>query len=345
MDLFSRKLYYYHLPKELIAQFPNKGRSSSRLMVVNRKNQSIEHQKFFHLPEYLEKDDVLVINTSKVIPARLFACKITGARIEMLLLNPCSGQKDTWRCLIKPSNRIHDGEHLVINNSLSAVVLSREPNNLWVVNFQYDGDFIPLLYQYGQIPLPKYIKRGQHEEDKDAYQTVYADSIGSVAAPTAGLHFDVELLDRIRDKGVKIANVVLHVGLGTFRSVQTEDIREHQMHAEYCEISSESATLINQAKENGKKVVAVGTTSTRTLESFADAKQVQSGHKWSDIFLYPGKEIKIIDSLITNFHIPESTLLMLVSAFTSYELTMKAYQLAIQEKYRFFSYGDAMLIL
>jgi S-adenosylmethionine:tRNA ribosyltransferase-isomerase len=342
MNIYNREAYSYSIPQELIAQYPLKDRSSARLMVVDRKSNSIEHKVFTDIINYLNPGDVLVLNVTKVFPARLYGNKETGANVEILLVQPNANNE--WLCLVKPGQRAKTGNKIIINEHLTAEVLSTQKGGIRLIKFHCEQKFMSLLEKYGKVPLPSYIDREAIKEDKKDYQTVYAKDNGSVAAPTAGLHFTNELLQKIKYKGVNIAEVTLHVGIGTFRPVYTEDIREHKMHAEYCSIPQETADMINQAKQAGKRIIAVGTTSTRTLESFATGSHLEHGTKWTDIFIYPGKKLNIIDAQITNFHTPASTLLMLVSAFAGYDLTMTAYQKAIEERYRFFSYGDAMLI-
>jgi len=342
VDLLNRASYHYHLPPELIAQHPLPQRDAARLMVVDRQKQTIEHHHFYDIINYLEKDDVLVINTSKVFPARLYGHKHTGAKIEVLLLHPI--KDNFWCVLIKPVARLKVGDEIIFSENLSAIYFGQIENDRVIGLIAKKGLYETLL-EIGEIPLPHYIKRKPDESDNETYQTVYAKESGSVAAPTAGLHFTQDLLKKIKNKGVKIAKVVLSVGAGTFQPVKVDNITEHPMHIEYCGITKSNAKIINTAKENGKRVIAVGTTSTRTLETFADGSQIKTGGTWTRIFIYPGKEIKIADCLVTNFHLPESTLLMLVCAFAGYDLTMQAYQTAIDQKYRFFSYGDAMLVV
>lgn len=344
-NLLLRKSYHYDLPKELIAQYPLKNRTDSRLMLINKTKNEIKHSYFSNITDYLYEGDILVLNTTKVIPARLFGKKEKeeGANVEILLVTPKNDNE--WICLVRPGKKLKPGHIILINENLHAEILNYEDNGMRLIKFHYKKDFWEDLETSGEVPLPPYITRKADSNDKKSYQTVYAKQKGSVAAPTAGLHFTKELLTKITEKNIQIVEVVLHVGLGTFRPVETEDITEHKMHSELCEISKESADLINKAKDENRRIVSVGTTSTRTLESFAkDNCRVDYGTKFTDIFIYPGKKLKIIDAQITNFHMPESTLLMLVSAFAGYDLTMNAYQTAVKEKYRFFSYGDAMFI-
>lgn len=332
----------FDLPQELIAQTPILNRDQSRLLVLDKKTGDIEHHIFKDIVNYLNPGDVLVINDTKVIPARLMGVKEdTGAVIELLLLKDLGN--DTWECLSRPQKRLHIGTIVKFSDELSAEVIELLSDGVTRVKLLYSGILLEILDRLGEMPLPPYI----HEKlsDKDRYNTVYAKNIGSAAAPTAGLHFTNELLSELKDKGVIITNVTLHVGLGTFRPVEVDDINNHHMHSEYYNMSRETADILNKAKENGNKIIAVGTTSTRTLESVINkyGKFVEcSGN--TDIFIYPGYEFKAIDSLITNFHLPKSTLVMLVSALAGRENILNAYHEAINEKYRFFSFGDAMLI-
>ena len=341
----------YELPKELIAQTPSEKRDECRLMVLNRNNKSVEHRHFYDILDYLNPGDCLVLNDSRVIPARIFGTKKgTGAHIEILIIKRIEGDK--WEALVKPGKRLHDGDVVIIdeNNKFEAHILGihDEGNGTRLIEFVYDGIFMERLEEIGSMPLPPYIERKAEQEDKEMYQTVYSRIDGSVAAPTAGLHFTNELLDAARAKGVKTAFVTLHVGIGTFRPVKTENIEDHKMHFEECTVSEETAATINETIDAGGRIIAVGTTSTRTLESMAaetpSGWRVAAGSKSTGIFIYPGYEYKIIDALITNFHLPKSTLLMLISALYDREEILKAYNIAVNEKYRFFSYGDAMLI-
>ncbi|MGN0391127.1 MAG: tRNA preQ1(34) S-adenosylmethionine ribosyltransferase-isomerase QueA [Wujia sp.] len=336
--------FYYDLPQELIAQDPLLKRSDSRLMVLNRGDDSIEHRHFSDILDYLNPGDCLVINDTKVLPARLIGVKEdTGASIEVLLLKRHS---DTvWETLVKPGKKARPGARISFGDGKligEVTDIVEEGNRL--VRFEYEGIFEEVLDELGQMPLPPYIT---HQlEDKNRYQTVYATHTGSAAAPTAGLHFTEELLAEVEKKGVSIARVTLHVGLGTFRPVKVENITDHHMHSEFYVIEEDAASIINETKANGGKVVAVGTTSTRTLETVADASgHVRACSGWTDIFIYPGYAFKVVDRLITNFHLPESTLLMLVSALYDRDKVLHAYEVAVEEKYRFFSFGDAMLIL
>lgn len=336
--------FYYDLPQELIAQDPLEDRASSRLLVLGREDGSIRHETFCDVTRYLDAGDCLVINNTRVIPARLFGEREgTGATIEVLLLK--RKENDTWETLVKPGKKARTGTKISFGGGLLAgevVDVTDDGNRL--IRFVYEGIFEEILDRLGQMPLPPYITHPL--ADKNRYQTVYAKYDGSAAAPTAGLHFTPELLEKIRGMGVRIAEVTLHVGLGTFRPVKVADVSDHHMHSEYFEVSAEAAALINETKRSGRRVVAVGTTSCRTLESAADADGFltqKSG--WTDIFIYPGYKFKVIDALITNFHLPESTLVMLVSALAGREHVLHAYEEAIRERYRFFSFGDAMMIL
>lgn len=334
--------FNYELPEELIAQVPIKQRDESRLMVLDRKNEAIEHKVFKDIIDYLNEGDCLVINNTKVIPARIYGEKETGARVEFLLLKQL--EDDVWETIVRPGNKLHVGAKVIFGDGLlKAEVLETMEGGTRKVKFEYNGIFNEILDQIGLMPLPPYI----HEElkERDRYQTVYAKYQGSAAAPTAGLHFTPELLEKIKQKGVKIAKVTLHVGIGTFRPVKVEKIEDHHMHSEHFYIKKEDADLINQAKEQGKRVIAVGTTSTRVLETIADEKGlVKETEADTQIFIYPGYKFKCIDALITNFHLPESTLLMLVSSFAGREFILNAYNEAVKRKYSFFSFGDAMFI-
>ncbi|MFB3844342.1 MAG: tRNA preQ1(34) S-adenosylmethionine ribosyltransferase-isomerase QueA [Candidatus Cloacimonadaceae bacterium] len=342
-DFTKKSSYYYNLPKNLIAQYPLPERTQARLMLLNRQLQTISHRHFFELPEILQAGDVLVLNKTRVIPARLFAKKQNGTKVEVFLLNEV--KNDVWKCIVHPGKRLKQPQEVIFSEKLSGFIGSADQDGVREITFRYTGDFWQLLEQIGHVPLPPYIQRNDETSDKSDYQTVYASVNGSVASPTAGLHFTQELLDTLSQKGVTLAEVLLHVGLGTFRPVKVDDITHHKMHSEFCQIDEETADLINQAKKEGKRIIAVGTTCVRTLESMAENGKIIPGQKWTDIFIYPGKTFQIIDGLLTNFHLPESTLIMLVAAFAGYDFTMKAYETAVSEKYRFFSYGDAMLIL
>ena len=343
MSLTKKSSYWYNLPAELIAQHPKNTRSESRMLVLDKATGRVEHEKFNNIIEHLKPSDILVVNNTKVIPARLFGYKTTGAKVEVFLLEQKTDS--SWECLVKPGRKLQIGAEIVFNEKLKAKIINHADEGGRIVEFYWDGNFWNILEEIGNVPLPPYIKRESTEKDKETYQTVYAQERGSVAAPTAGLHFTKPLMQQIREKGIEILEVVLHVGLGTFRPVKTDDIKDHTMHSEHCQISEDVALKINQAKKTGRRIIVVGTTTTRTLESFAENRQLNSGSHWTEIFLYPGKEIQIIDGLITNFHMPESTLMMLVSAFAGYENIMNAYKIAVEQKYRFFSYGDSMLIL
>ena len=336
--------FYFDLPKELIAQDPLEDRSSSRLLVLDRKTGAREHRIFRDIVEYLNPGDCLVINNTKVIPARLYGAKEgTQAKIEILLLKRREG--DVWETLVKPGKKAKPGTKISFGDGLlMGEVLDVVDEGNRLIKFTYDGIFEEILDQLGQMPLPPYIT---HQlKDKNRYQTVYAKHDGSAAAPTAGLHFTPELLRQIEEKGVKIAHVTLHVGLGTFRPVKVEDVTQHHMHSEYFFIEGDQAKLINDTKAAGGRVIAVGTTSCRTLESaVGEDGKLKATSGWTDIFIYPGYQFKVIDALITNFHLPESTLLMLVSALAGKENIMNAYEEAVKERYRFFSFGDAMFIM
>lgn len=336
--------FYYELPKELIAQTPVEPRDSSRLLVLNRRDGSVEHRHFYDIIDYLREGDLIVANDSRVLPARIFGVKDgTGARVEFLLLKQISGNR--WETLCKPGKKAREGASFTFGDGLlrAEVAEVRDDGNR-VVDFDCDENFFATLDKIGQMPLPPYITA--ELQDKERYQTVYSHELGSAAAPTAGLHFTEELLERIRQKGVKIAYVTLHVGLGTFRPVKVDDVTRHKMHSEHYEIPAETARLINETKQNGGRVIAIGTTSCRTLESVATQYgAIKPCEGFTDIFIYPGYQFKVLDGLVTNFHLPESTLIMLVSAFAGYDNVMNAYKLAVEERYRFFSFGDCTLIL
>ena len=342
MDIISRKDFYYDLPEELIAQTPLKERSSSRLMVLGKENGEIEHKHFYELSDMLNEGDLLVLNDTKVLPARLYGYKEdTGGAIEFLLLNKKS--LDEWEVILKPGRRAKPGARFVFGDGkLKAEILDVINDGNRLVRFYYDGVFENVLDELGEMPLPPYIT--EKLLDKDRYQTVYAKHTGSSAAPTAGLHFTDELLEKIKNKGVKIGYVTLHVGLGTFRPVKADNVLEHNMHSEFYIMPEITAELIKETKKNGKRVISVGTTATRVLETVGAKGEIKADTGWTDIFIYPGKEFKVIDALITNFHLPESTLIMLVSALAGRENVLGAYEEAVKEKYRFFSFGDAMFI-
>ncbi|MBQ6389695.1 MAG: tRNA preQ1(34) S-adenosylmethionine ribosyltransferase-isomerase QueA [Mogibacterium sp.] len=372
----------YELPEELIAQTPLPERDSCRLMVLDRSKKTVEHRHFYDILDYVNPGDCLVLNDSRVIPARMYGIKEgTGAHIELLLIKRIEG--DRWECMVRPGKRLHEGDTVILAGETDTVPSGETCEGPYVVNgirsmfkahilgyhdrdngtrlveFEYEGIFMERLEEIGSMPLPPYITRPAEDSDKEMYQTVYSRIDGSVAAPTAGLHFTEELLQKARDKGVRIAYVTLHVGIGTFRPVKVDVIEEHKMHFEECSIDQENADLINRTIEEGGRIISVGTTSTRTLESMAGMPmqpftpgkptnrmfRVRSGEISTGIFIYPGYEFKIVDALITNFHLPKSTLLMLVSALYDREEILKAYNIAVEERYRFFSYGDAMIII
>ena len=332
----------YELPEELIAQTPIEKRDESRLMVLDRKEQTIEHKHFKDIIDYLEPGDVLVRNNTKVIPARLYGKKETGAKVEFLLLN--NMEKDIWECIVRPGNKLHIGAKVIFGDGLlKAEVLDTMPGGTRKVEFHYEGIFNEILDKIGLMPLPPYIHERLKENDR--YQTVYAKYDGSAAAPTAGLHFTPELLKKIEEKGIDIANVTLHVGIGTFRPVKEDTVEAHQMHSEHFYIKEEDCEKINKAKKSGHRVIAIGTTSCRVLETIADDNgYVKPTEGDTQIFIYPGYKFRCLDALITNFHLPQSTLVMLVSALAGKDYIMKAYKEAVEQKYRFFSFGDAMLI-
>ncbi|MDQ0158739.1 tRNA preQ1(34) S-adenosylmethionine ribosyltransferase-isomerase QueA [Alkalibacillus salilacus] len=334
----------FDLPEELIAQTPLKDRTASNLMVLNREDESIEHRTFSDLLDYLQPGDSLVLNNTKVLPARLLGTKEeTGASIELLLLHQIEG--DRWEVLAKPAKKFKEGTTIHFGDGLlTATCVETLDQGGKIVEFDYEGIFLEVLNELGEMPLPPYIK--EQLDDQERYQTVYAEDPGSAAAPTAGLHFTEELLNKIREQGINIVYLTLHVGLGTFRPVQVDDIEEHDMHAEYYHLSRESAEQLKATKENGGRVIAVGTTSIRTLETvMRDYGELKEASGWTDIFIYPPYQFQAVDGLITNFHLPKSTLIMLVSAFANQNFIMHAYHEAIRERYRFFSFGDAMIIL
>lgn len=335
--------FYFDLPDHLIAQTPLEDRTGSRLMVIDRDSGDIEHHKFRDVLDYLNEGDCLVINNTRVLPARIFGTKDTGARVEFLLLKRLSDNR--WETLVKPGRKAKmDAEFTFGQGLMRGKIVGMAEEGARVIEFTYEGVFEEVLDQIGQMPLPPYITESL--DDQERYQTVYAKERGSAAAPTAGLHFTEELMAKIKEKGVKICSVMLHVGLGTFRPVKEDHILDHKMHSEYYEVTEETANIINETKANGGRIIAVGTTSTRTLESVTDDNgKVQPSKGWTEIFIYPGYEFKVIDGLITNFHLPESTLIMLVSALSTKDRILNAYKVAVDEEYRFFSFGDAMLLI
>ena len=334
--------YWYDLPEELIAQTPLQQRDSSRLLVLDKDSGEISHRHFYDILEYLNPGDCLVMNDSRVLPARLLGHRPTGGAVEVLLLRDLGDKK--WECLCKPGRKMQVGHQVIFGDGeLTATVVEVQETGNRVIEFHYEGIFLEVLERLGKMPLPPYIKA--ELADQERYQTVYSREVGSAAAPTAGLHWTPELLEKAREKGVKTAFVTLHVGLGTFRPVQVENVLEHHMHAELCMISADTAEILNKTKSEGGRIICVGTTSCRTLESLVNEDgSFEEKSKWTDIFIYPGYEFKAMQGLITNFHLPESTLVMLVSAFASREKILRAYGEAVKERYRFFSFGDAMLI-
>ena len=334
--------FYFDLPKELIAQTPLDQRDQSKMMHIDKNTGAVEHRHFYELPDMLHEGDCLVLNDSRVLPARLIGTRPTGGNVEVLLLRDLGDSK--WECLTKPGKKTRTGTEIAFGNGqLKCEVIEVLDNGNRIVKFQYDGIFLEILESLGKMPLPPYIK--EELEDSERYQTVYSRELGSAAAPTAGLHFTNDILDKIREKGVNIAYVTLHVGLGTFRPVKEENIEQHDMHSEFCMIPQESADMINETKNRGGRIISVGTTSCRTLESFADENGfVKAVSDWTNIFIYPGYRFKCVDALITNFHLPESTLIMLVAAMTGRENILNAYKIAVEERYRFFSFGDCCFI-
>lgn len=333
----------YDLPQELIAQHPLEKRDHSRMLVLDKATGAVTHKHFNEIGQYLVPGDVLVINNTKVIPARLFGVKKGGtAHIEVLLIKPSEGL-DNWEVMVRPGKRVKNGAEIVFGDGKMTGEIVAETNVGRIIHFTYEGIFNEILDELGTMPLPPYIT--EKLDDQSRYQTVYAKYDGSAAAPTAGLHFTPELLHELESQGIEIVEVLLHVGLGTFRPVQVEDISEHEMHSEYYSVTPEAAQRLNLALEEGRRIISVGTTSTRTLESAWHNGRVEPGDGWTEIFIYPGYEFKVISGLITNFHLPKSTLVMLVSALAGRENILNAYQIAVQEKYRFFSFGDAMLII
>ena len=334
--------FWYDLPEELIAQTPLEKRDASRLLVLNKETGDFEHKIFSDIIDYLQPGDCLVMNDSRVLPARLLGHRPTGGAVELLLLRDLGNKR--WECLAKPGRKLTPGQTVLFGNGeLTATIVDVTDEGNRIVEFQFEGIFLEVLERLGKMPLPPYIKA--ELSDQERYQTVYSKEVGSAAAPTAGLHFTQELLERIRQKGIATAFVTLHVGLGTFRPVKAEEINEHHMHSELCMISQETADILNATKDRGGRIVCVGTTSCRTLESLADENgRFAQSSKWTDIFIFPGYKFKAMNALITNFHLPESTLVMLVSAFAGRENVLNAYQEAVKEKYRFFSFGDAMYL-
>ncbi len=334
--------FWYDLPEELIAQTPLLKRDTSRLLVLDRDSGAVAHKHFYDITDYLQPGDCLVMNDSRVLPARLLGHRPTGGAVEVLLLRDLGERK--WECLCKPGRKMQVGSTIIFGDgALTAVVTAVQEDGNRVVEFQYEGIFLEVLERLGKMPLPPYIKA--ELADQERYQTVYSREVGSAAAPTAGLHFTQELLEQIRQKGVKTAFVTLHVGLGTFRPVKAENISEHHMHSELCMMSEETAAMLNQTRSDGGRIICVGTTSCRTLESLVNEDGCfEARSKWTEIFIYPGYQFKAMQGLVTNFHLPESTLVMLVSAFAGRERVLAAYEEAVREKYRFFSFGDAMFI-
>ena len=335
--------FWYDLPEDLIAQTPLEKRDTSRLMVLDRSSGAVCHEHFYDIVEHIRPGDCLVLNDSRVLPARLLGHRPSGGAVELLLLRDLGNNK--WECLAKPGRKCMPGQTVIFGDGqLTATVVEVAEDGNRIVEFHYEGIFLEVLEQLGKMPLPPYIKA--ELQDQERYQTVYSRQVGSAAAPTAGLHFTNELLDALREKGVKTAFVTLHVGLGTFRPVKAENILEHHMHAELCMINEETAAVLNETRQKGGRIICVGTTSCRTLESLVNEDgSFTAKSKWTEIFIYPGYQFKAMDGLITNFHLPESTLVMLVSAFAGRENVLSAYEEAVREKYRFFSFGDAMLIL
>lgn len=332
----------YHLPEQLIAQLPCEPRDHSKLLCVRRSDEQFSHQRFYQLIDHLQPNDILVFNDTKVLPARLYATKPdTGAKVEILLLKRLNG--NDWECLAKPGKKLRRGAVVSFSDELQGEIIDHTEFGGRIIRFQYQGVFEEIIERIGHMPLPPYI----HErlEDKNRYQTVYAKHAGAAAAPTAGLHFTPELLRRIDEKGVQRAFVTLHVGLGTFRPVEVEDVLQHTMHSEFYSITQDTVDAIARAKANGGRVIAVGTTAIRTLETAGAGGELMPGNGWTDIFIYPGYQFRVVEGMITNFHLPKSTLLMLISAFAGKEKVMRAYEEAIRSEYRFFSFGDAMLIL
>ena len=342
MEVLKTHDFWYELPEELIAQTPLQKRDGSRLLVLNKDSGVISHKHFYDIIDYLNPGDCLVMNDSRVLPARLLGHRPTGGAAELLLLQDLG--ENRWECLAKPGKKLQAGQKVLFGDGeLSATVLDVKDDGNRIVEFHYEGIFLEVLERLGKMPLPPYIKEELQEQER--YQTVYSREIGSAAAPTAGLHFTEELLRRIEEKGVHLAFVTLHVGLGTFRPVKADEITQHHMHSELCMMNAQTANILNDTKRNGGRIICVGTTSCRTLESLVnDDGSFEAKSKWTDIFIYPGYRFRALDALITNFHLPESTLVMLVSALAGRENIMRAYKEAVEERYRFFSFGDAMFI-
>ena len=334
--------FWYYLPEELIAQTPLERRDGSRLLVMDRATGNLTHRHFYDIIDYLNPGDCLVMNDSRVLPARLLGHRPTGGAVEVLLLRDLG--EGAWECLVKPGKKMQEGQEVIFGDGeLTATIAKVQEDGNRVVQFHYEGIFLEVLERLGKMPLPPYIK--EELQDQERYQTVYSRELGSAAAPTAGLHFTQELLEKIRAKGVKTAFVTLHVGLGTFRPVKAEEVLEHHMHSELCMMNEQTARILNETKASGGRIVCVGTTSCRTLESLVnDDGTFEAKSRWTDIFIYPGYQFKAMDALITNFHLPESTLVMLVSAFAGREHVLNAYRIAVENRYRFFSFGDAMYI-
>ena len=337
-------LFDYELPKELIAQEPLADRSASRMMVLHRSTRSWEHRHFRDLPEYIRPGDLIVLNDTRVIPARLFGRRSTGGRVEVLLLRPISGTR--WEVLARPARRLKPGDEIIFSDELSAMVVAVKPEGIRELDFRCEGDLLATIERIGQPPLPPYIRRRPSPEDRERYQTIYARRPGAVAAPTAGLHFDEQMLKRVREAGARIAYVTLHVGLGTFRPVKTENVEDHEMHAETYEVPEATAQAVEETRRVGGRVIAVGTTVVRTLETVGHPDgTIEAGAGETSLFIYPGYRFKVVDGLLTNFHLPRSTLIMMICAFAEREFVLAAYREAVQQKYRFYSYGDCMLIL
>lgn len=339
--------FKFPLPKNLIAQHPKTPRDECKMMIIDRKQKTIETKKFKDVINYLEEGDCMVVNDSKVFAARLFGLKEkTNAKIEVFLLRQLSQEENIWDVLVDPARKVRIGNRIFLTKNLYCEVIDNTTSRGRIVRFNYRGDFQKYIEKLGKTPLPPYVKRESNEHDREFYQTVYAQNVGSVAAPTAGLHFTKELLRKIEKKGIKIVPVTLHIGLGTFRPVEVEDLTKHRMDSEFFYIPDSTASIVNQTYENRKKVIAIGTSVARVLEANTTAgRYIRSGQGWTDKFIYPPQTLKVVDRLVTNFHLPQSTLIMLVCAFADKDLVMKAYKKAIKEKYRFYSYGDAMLIV